>query len=471
VDPHGRTEQGRLTLVVGCFVTAACALLVTVGADSEWLAALGSRIAHSWSIPDGVPFAAVASDGWHNVPVLGELVFHWLQAGLGTRGLLGAQVVAVAVCLLIVSIDMRRAGAADAPSALVLILTAFAAAPAFLVVRSQLFSLVLFPLLVLLLRAEARTPSRRIWLLVPLVALWSNLHGGVLLGVAVAAAYLLFARVRREPLIAGGVLVGMFAALFATPALLQTADYYSGVIGSVAATSGEGMWRPLSLGAPFDVVFLLVAVPLLLLALRSRPALWEVVALAGLTMTAVRASRNEVWLALFLAVPAAKALAGTRTWRAAVPQAAGTVGVVALVLLAVVGLSRTPEPSGAPGKVMAAAAEAAGGTPILADGINAEQLALAGHRILIGNPLDAFPKAEQRLYLDWLAGRPQGDLEADRATTIVVTAGSPADRRLAGRKGFTELRRSKQAVVYVRQLCVESTARLSYCVPLTSAGR
>ena len=57
-------------------------------------------------------------------------------------------------------------------------------APALLVVRSQLFSLALFPLLVLLLRGEARAPSRRIWLLVPLVALWSNLHGGVLLAPA-----------------------------------------------------------------------------------------------------------------------------------------------------------------------------------------------------------------------------------------------------------------------------------------------
>src|SRR5437660_5515325 len=223
--PRSPFPPARLTVLVGCFVTAICALLATVGADADWLAALGREIAHSWSIPGGVPFAAAPSAGWHNVPVLGELIFHALQAAFGTRGLVLVQLAAVVVCLWLVSADLRRGGVADAPAALVLILTAFAAAPALLIVRSQLFSLALFPLLVLLLREEARRPSRRVWLLVPLVALWSNLHGGVLLGVAVAGAYLVFARARQEPVVAAGVLAGMAIALFATPALAQTADH------------------------------------------------------------------------------------------------------------------------------------------------------------------------------------------------------------------------------------------------------
>ncbi len=443
--------QVRLTVLVGCFVTAICALLATVGADADWLAALGGRIAHSWSIPGGVPFAAASSAGWHNVPVLGELIFHLLTAGLGTRGLVFAQLAAVVACLWLVSTDMRRAGVADGPAALVLFLTAFAAAPALLIVRSQLFSLALFPLLVLLLREEARRPSRRVWLLVPLVALWSNLHGGVLLGVAVAGAYLIFSRARQDRLVALGVLAGMALALFATPALAQTADYYRGVIGSQAAAHGEGMWRPISLGAPFDVVFLLVAIPLLVLALRSRPALWEVVVTAGLAVAAVRASRNEVWLALFIAVPAARALAGSRSWRAVVPRAAASALAGLLVLVAVIGLARTPSPAGATPGLLKAAARSAGGTPILADGVDAEALALAGNRILIGNPLDAFSTREQRLYLDWLAGRPSGDVEATRVRVILATAGSAAQRRLARRAGFTELARDKRAVLYVRR--------------------
>jgi hypothetical protein len=440
----------RLTLLVGCLVAALCAFLATVGADAGWLAALGGEIAHSWSIPGGVPFAAVSSAGWHNVPVLGELVFHALEAEFGARGLVLAQLVAVVACLSFVSIDLRRGGVADAPAALVLILVAFASAPALLVVRSQLFSLALFPLLVLLLRAEARNPSRRLWLLVPLVALWSNLHGGVLLGVAVAGAYLIFKRGRSEPLVAAGVGAGMALALFATPALVQTVAYYRGVLGSRAAVHGEGLWRPLSLHVTFDLVFLVVALPLLFLALRSRPPLWETVAIVGLTIGAVRTSRNEVWLVLFLALPAARGLAGSRPWRAIVPPLAAGAVTALLVLLAFAGLTREPSSTGASPKLLEAAAQAAGGTPILADGLNAEELALDGHRILIGNPLDAFPAREQQRYLDWLAGRPAGDSEASRVRVVLVVAGSAPERRLSARPDFRKVARDKRAVLYVR---------------------
>jgi hypothetical protein len=204
------------------------------------------------------------------------------------------------------------------------------------------------------------------------------------------------------------------------------------------------------------VVFLVVAIPLVVLALRSKPALWEIVVTAGLAVTAVRASRNEVWLALFVAVPAARALAGSRPWRAVVPRRAASALAGLLVLLAIVGFARTPMPAGASPRLLREAARLSGGAPILADGVDAEALALAGGRILIGNPLDAFSLREQRLYLDWLAGRPAGDLEATRVRVIIVTLGSAADRRLAARRGFTAFDRDKGAVLYVRRVVVGS---------------
>ena len=384
----------RLTLLVGCFVTALCALLAKVGADAGWLAALGRDIAQSWSIPGGVPFAAVPVGGLAQrararrarVPrARGRAGDAWARVRAARRGgrVPGADLGGHA----------PRRGVPDAPAALVLILTAFAAAPALLVVRSQLFSLALFPLLLLLLRAEARRPSRRIWLLVPLVALWSNLHGGVLLGVAVAGAYLVFGRGREQPLVAGGVLAGMALALFATPALVETAAYYRGVLGSRAATHGEGLWQPLSLHAPFDVVFLVVAVPLLVLAVRSRPQLWEAVAMAGLAVAAVRSSRNEVWLALFVALPAARGLAGSRPWSVTLPRLAAGVTACLLAVVAISGLARTPTSSGATPALLERAAPRGGGTAILADGVDAEQLAVAGQENPDRQPARRVPAA------------------------------------------------------------------------------
>jgi len=242
----------------------------------------------------------------------------------------------------------------------------------------------------------------------------------------------------------------MGAALFATPALGETAAYYRGVITSQAAAHGEGLWQPLSLTSPFDLVFLAVAIPVVALALRSKPALWEVIVTAGLAVAAVRSSRNEVWLALFVAVPAARALAGSRAWRLAVPRRAASAVTGLLVLVTITGFAKTPVLAGASPKLLHEAVLSARGTPVLADGFDAEQLALGGNRILIGNPLDAFKPREQRLYLDWIAGRPAGDAELRRVRVVLVTIGSAAQRRLAAKKGFAEIARDQRAVLYVR---------------------
>lgn len=440
----------RLTWLAASFVVAFSALVAAIGADAHWLAALGSEIARLGAVPAGVPYAAAPSIGWENVPVLAELVFHAFDALAGDRGLLLAQALAAACALGWTAADMRRAGSADSPSALCLLLAAVASAPALLLVRAQLFSLALFPLLVLLVRSEARAPSRRIWLLVPLVALWSNLHGGVLLGLAVAGAYLLLARLREQPGVAIAVVAASGAALLATPALLDTLTYYRGVLGSEAAARGEGMWAPLSVWNPFDVAFLVTGGMLVLLALRSRPQVWEFVALAGLGATTVQSGRNGVWLALFAAGPAAQTLTGSRAWRLAPSQRVTLAVSGLLAALVVAGLARTPV-SGAAGRALRdRAVRVAAGTPILADDVNAEQLALDGRLVWIANPLDAFDHAEQRIYLDWLAGRPAGDALLVQPRAVLVTIDSAPARRLARDRRFREAAHDSSAALYVR---------------------
>ena len=440
----------RLTWLAASFVVAFSALIASVGADAHWLAALGGEIARLGNVPAGVPYAAAPSIGWENVPVLGELVFHAFEALAGDRGLVLAQALAVACALGLTAADMRRAGAADSPSALCVLLGAVGSAQALLLVRAQLFSLALFPLLVLLLRSEERSPSRRIWLLVPLVALWSNLHGGVVLGLAVAGSYLLLCRLREQPAVALGVLVASGSALLATPALLDTVDYYRGVLGSEAAVGGEGMWAPLSFSHPFDVAFVVAGVALVLLALRTRPRVWQFVALAGLGAATVQSGRNGVWLALFAAGPAAKALTGSRSWRTVPSQRVTVVVGGLLAALVVVGLVRTPTSAAAGRALRDRAAQAAAGRPILADDINAEQLALDGRLVWIANPLDAFDHAEQRVYLDWLAGRPSGNALLVEVRAVLVTIGSEPARRLAHDRRFREAAHDASAALFVR---------------------
>jgi hypothetical protein len=450
VNPLSHTAP-RLTWLAGAFVVAFTALVASIGADAHWLAALGREIAGLGRIPAGVPYAAAPSAGWENAPVLGELAFHAFEAALGDRGLLFALVGAVFLTVVVLSVDMRRADAADAPSALVLLLVAVAASQSLLVVRGQLFSLALFPVVVLLLRHQARLPSQAIWLLPPLFALWSNLHGGVLVGIAVAAAYLLFDRLRRTPGTAIAVLVASLAAVLATPSLLDTRGYYQGVVGSEAAVGHEGLWAPLSFDMPLDIAFFVAGVPLVLAALASRPRLWEVVALTGLAALTIQAGRNAVWLVVFAAVPASRWLTGARVWRIRPPRLVTAALAAMLGLLLAVGLGRAVSPPGAGDALRARAALEAGNAPILADDINAEALALDGRLVWIANPLDAFTLPDQRLYLDWIAGRKSGDALPNPFRSVLVTADSPPALRLAQRSGWHVAARDDRAVLFVQR--------------------
>jgi hypothetical protein len=445
--PH----SSRLTWLAVYFGAGACALLAGIGADARWLAALGREIVELGSIPAGVPYAAAPSLDWVNVPVLGELVFHALEAMGGDRGLVLAQLVAVGAALILLVVDMRARRASDAAGALVILCVFFAAAPALIIVRAQLFSLVFFCATLLLLRSETRAPSRRIWLLVPLVALWANLHGAVLVGLAVAGAYLMLERLRQQPFVVLGVLTGSVGALFLTPALLDSGDYYLGVLRSEAALRGEGMWAPLSPHSPFDVLFVGLAVPLLVFAWRSGLRPWELACVAAFATITVHAGRNSVWLIFLIAAPAARGLSrGRLTTFSLAPRREFLVSWVPAALF-VAGVLHAPPQDGAGERVRRQAAVLAAGTPILAEGLDAERLALDGQRVWIANPLDAFARRDQRLYLDWLDARPTGDSLLEQAGSVVlVTRGSPPQRRLERDADFRRVARDSEAEVYVR---------------------
>lgn len=417
-----------------------------IGADTRWLAALGSEIVSTGGVPDGVPFASAPSQGWENVLVLAELAFHALDL-LGDRGFLLAQLAAVAVGFAVLAVDARREGATEAATAVVLLVVVVGALPSIAVVRLQLFSLALFPVLLLLLRGETRGPSGRIWLLVPLIATWGNLHGGVLVGLAVATAYLALERARTEPLTALGVWVASVLALFATPALERTFDYYRGVLENEAARRGVGLWEPVDPSSPLGLLLVVAAAALVLLALRARPKLWEVVALAGLAFLTIRTSRSGVWLLFSAAAPAARALPVARTPR----QALALAGALAAGTLILIGVVRGPVATSASPETVDQALAEARGTPVLAEPALAEQVAASGGRIWVGNPLDAFPRSDQKLYLDWVEGAPSGDAALSRAPRVVIVRpGSPAEERLRGNGSLAELVRDENAVVYGR---------------------
>lgn len=424
---------------------AVSALAGTVGSDSRWLAALGAVILRRHDIPRGVPYASADSSRWHNALALAELVFRAVYAAGSDHALLVLQVAAVLTAFALLALGTRRDGAGETPTVLALLLVLAGSLPAVTVVRLQLFSLVLFPALLLLIRADRRRRSPRIWLLLPLLALWANLHGGVLVGLAVAELYLLLDRMRRRPLTTLALVAGCLAATAATPALLDTPAYFHSLIANEAAREGIGLWAPPSPHVPTDMLTLAAAAGLLALAVRSRPPAWELAAAVLLTASTLHAVRGGVWLLFLLAAPAAH---GLRLGRLARPVYAGlaAVGIASIAY----GLAAAPSLRSDP-HLARVAVRAAAGTPILADATLAEEVAVAGGRVWVADPLDAFPRRDQRLWLSWAEGRPSGDAARSLARVIVVTAGEPASRRAAADPRFRMLARDTWAIVYVRR--------------------
>jgi hypothetical protein len=78
-------------------------------------------------------------------------------------------------------------------------------------------------------------------------------------------------------------------------------------------------------------------------------------------------------------------------------------------------------------------------------------VALAGGRVWMSNPLDAFDHQDQRVYLDWLDGRPEGDAALRHAPRVVlVVRDGPPAKRLRTSHAFRPVARDADTILYVR---------------------
>jgi hypothetical protein len=158
--------------------------------------------------------------------------------------------------------------------------------------RTQSFAYLPFVALLYLLAADSRRPSARVYLVLPLLALWGNLHGSVVLGAA-----LVFVRGitrRSAPLV---VLPPI--ALLASPYGVDLVDYYRRTLLNPAFGAMVNEWQAPTIGpttAPFFA--LVVGVAWLLGRHRRVLTAFEQLALLATALAGLTAQRNIVWFAL-----------------------------------------------------------------------------------------------------------------------------------------------------------------------------
>jgi len=432
---HRHSGPAWASTVLVAVLAGTVASVGVIGADLPWLVPLGAVVA-AGRLPSSIHAATAPSSGWHDVLAGAQLVVYGAYHGLGGRGLVLLQMLGAVAGFGLLAEGLRRQASSGA-ALLVSLVVLVGAAPTVLVARVSLFSLALFPLLVLIVQADARRPGGRIWLAVPVIALWANLHGMVLAGVAVLGVYLVIDRARRDPLVSASVLGASVLAVFLTPQLWLTPLYYRAVFDNVAASRGVGLWAPLGL-RPFDVVYVAAVVALLLLA-RARLRLWEWVACLGLAAESVRAARVGFFLLIVLAYPAARGMRERLPSPALQLSVAGGLAVVAAAMLVL----SNPASHAALARRAAATRQV-----VLAEPLQGEWVELYGGRVWLANPIDAFRRGDQALYLDWVAGDASGRGAVDHARLVLVGATSPAGRVAARDPRLRRLGAADGAVLY-----------------------
>jgi hypothetical protein len=204
-------------------------------------------------------------------------------------------------------------------------------------VRAQSLAYPLFAGVLWLLAADSRAPSRRVFLAVPLLALWANVHGSVVVGAALVVLRGLTLLPRRR--LRAAALLASPVVLLLSPYGFSLAGYYRATIGNPLFAQVVQEWQPTTFSRASFFVVAAFASLWLLARYGRRLRLFEQGALVLSLALGVVAIRNVVWfeLAALVLVPLLVDEVWPRRLTAPRPSAVGKVlGVASAAALVVV---------------------------------------------------------------------------------------------------------------------------------------
>jgi hypothetical protein len=342
-------EDGLLIGTAALFVALwafAGPYLVT---PDSWLNLVGGREIVEHGIPRGDELA-ILSQGqpWIDQQWLAQVAYWSTYSVAGIRGPVLTTILLSLAALALAFVLARRRGA-SATSIVPFALVSFLYVSS--VVRAQAFSLVLFVVLLGLLVAESRRPSRRVWLAFPLLVLWANVHGAVFVGVALTSllgACELAGRLRSRSTLLSGWLrpavlcVAPWLCLLATPWGLAMVGYYRSTMANPVFRQASTEWMPPVLPSVIGFAVFPLAAAAIALVTRRRGDLtsFELWALALTLVGALLAVRSAPWFAYSCLLLLPPLLERSRGPREAAPPTRLRVGfATAMVTFAVVGLT------------------------------------------------------------------------------------------------------------------------------------
>jgi hypothetical protein len=295
-------EDGLLLAALGVY---AIAVLLRLDRDlivDGWLDLVSGR----WIAQHGLPshdVLTVLAHGrrWVDQQWLGQLTFY----GLWRIG--GVRLALLVHSLLVIggiagAATIARARGATARSVTWVAIPAFVAYyPVASPLRTQSFAFPLFAATLGLVLADRQQPSRRVFATLPLLALWANLHGSVVLGATVVSLAGLVAMVeqRRPNRHSLALLLAPWACFLASPYALHLPAYYQKVLVGGDFKQLVTEWAPMTLTLTTAAVYVLILGGLWILGRAGRRAeLLEQLIFVLTALLAFDAVRNMAWVSL-----------------------------------------------------------------------------------------------------------------------------------------------------------------------------
>jgi hypothetical protein len=325
---------------------------------------------------------------WIDQQWLGQLIFYraWQLGGYAAVVMLSMAMIAVGFAVL--GALMLRRGASPLQMC-AWTLAAFAVSFGYATPRAQSFGYLFIPLLLWLVLADDGTGRPRLltWLSIPLLVVWANVHGSVLLGAGFTglhAACRAWAALRRRDYrgLASYLLLGACAALalMCTPYGIGVVRYYGSLIGNSELSAAGTEWTPPNPAHADSWAFFAVAVAVAVAVIvgwrrgaRPQPevAIFGVVTLG----VALLAFRNTPWFGFAGCLLATDMLVARATPRAIAAsfRRAIAAALAACAVFVGIGLARAPASqyqAWIPGRAVDVAAHIAErnpGLPVLSD--------------------------------------------------------------------------------------------------------
>jgi hypothetical protein len=329
-----------LVSLVGIILFSVFGPSIVVG--DTWLTLATGREVVEHGLPH-TEHITVLGDGrtWTDQQWLAQVAFYGAHELAGMRAVVLLGIALVLVALALVTATARTSGASSRATFFIGFL-AVLAGPWGWTLRAQTTALPLYAgTLWLLVDASRRGVRRRTLLVLPVLVVWANLHGSVVLGalLVVVLGVVEMIRARRLSWIPGVLVVLAPLCVLASPYGPKLVSYYDLMLveAPFANILREWQWsRPDATTAFFWLLGIVAAALLLQTRCRSRVSAYELAVLVVTFVGAVQAVRGVIWFALAAAAILPVALDGVLN-RAdtSAPRVNRIISIAALAGLAV----------------------------------------------------------------------------------------------------------------------------------------